>query len=87
MKINEIQLTGTTDLKSWQRLTKIITKIVNDTNDAIKMSSRVLKKLHGDKDLDILDQDASDIDNDNSLIGPSGAQKKQFDNNRYDLVN
>lgn len=50
------------------------------------MSSRVLKKLHGDKDLDILDQD-SDIDNDNSLIGPSGAQKKQFDNNRYDLVN
>lgn len=51
------------------------------------MSSRVLKKLHGDKDLDILDQDASDIDNDNSFIGPSGVQKKQFDNNRYDLVN
>lgn len=98
MKINEIQLnTGTTELKSWQLFIPLTTfnknkvkikwTIVNVTNDAIKMSSRVLKKLHGDKDLDILDQDVSDIDNDNSIIGPSGAQKKQFDNNRYDLVN
>lgn len=50
------------------------------------MSSRVLKKLHGDNDLEICDQDASDIDNDNSFIGPSGTRKKQFDSNRYDLV-
>lgn len=47
------------------------------------MSSRVLKKLHGDNELD---QDASDIDNDNSFISSSGARKKQFDGNRYDLV-
>ncbi|XP_031632722.1 transcription factor 25 [Contarinia nasturtii] len=45
------------------------------------MSSRVLKKLHGDNDLEA--QDASD--NDNSFIGNSGARKKQFDGNRYDL--
>lgn len=46
------------------------------------MSSRVLKKLHGDNDLDIGDE-LSDIDND---IGV-GNKKKQFDMNRYDLVN
>lgn len=50
------------------------------------MSSRVLKKLQGENELDILDQDASDIDNDNSFIANSGARKKQFDGNRYDLV-
>lgn len=50
------------------------------------MSSRVLKKLHGDNDLEIREQDASDLDNDNSFIGNSGARKKQFDGNRYDLV-
>lgn len=50
------------------------------------MSSRVLKKLQGEKDLEVGDQDASDIDNDNSFIGPSGARKKQFEANRYDLV-
>lgn len=49
------------------------------------MSSRVLKKLHGDNELEVLDQEASDIDNDNSFIGSSGARKKQFDGNRYDL--
>lgn len=50
------------------------------------MSSRVLKKLHGDNELEVLDQEASDIDNDNSFISSSGARKKQFDGNRYDLV-
>lgn len=50
------------------------------------MSSRVLKKLHGDNELDARDQDASDLDNDNSFISSSGARKKQFDGNRYDLV-
>lgn len=50
------------------------------------MSSRVLKKLHGDNDLEAREQDASDLDNDNSFIGSSGARKKQFDGNRYDLV-
>lgn len=50
------------------------------------MSSRVLKKLHGDNELEIREQDASDLDNDNSFIGSSGARKKQFDGNRYDLV-
>ncbi|XP_055301813.1 transcription factor 25 [Sitodiplosis mosellana] len=49
------------------------------------MSSRVLKKLHGDNDLEVREQDASDLDNDNSFIGSSGARKKQFDGNRYDL--
>lgn len=47
------------------------------------MSSRVLKKLHGDNDLEIRDQDGSDIENESSF----GARKKQFDGNRYDLVN
>lgn len=51
------------------------------------MSSRVLKKLHGDNNLEVCEQDASDLDNDNSYIGNSGARKKQFDGNRYDLVN
>lgn len=46
------------------------------------MSSRVLKKLHGENDL----EDGSDLDNDNSIISSSGARKKQFDGNRYDLV-
>lgn len=50
------------------------------------MSSRVLKKLHGDNELETLDQEASDLDNDNSFISSSGARKKQFDGNRYDLV-
>lgn len=50
------------------------------------MSSRVLKKLHGENELDVREQDASDLDNDNSFIGSSGARKKQFDGNRYDLV-
>lgn len=50
------------------------------------MSSRVLKKLHGDNELDTLDQEVSDPDNDNSFISSSGARKKQFDGNRYDLV-
>lgn len=50
------------------------------------MSSRVLKKLHGENELDVREQDASDLDNDNSFIGSSGARKKQYDGNRYDLV-
>lgn len=50
------------------------------------MSSRVLKKLHGDNDLEVPEQDVSDLDNDNSFISNSGARKKQFDGNRYDLV-
>lgn len=45
------------------------------------MSSRVLKKLHGDNELEIKEE-ISDIDND---IG-TGAKKKQFEVNRYDLV-
>lgn len=47
-----------------------------------KMSSRVLKKLHGDNDLEICEQELSDADND---IG-TGSKKKQFEMNRYDLV-
>lgn len=52
------------------------------------MSSRVLKKLHGENDLDIKEQDISDIDNDigSSGGGVGGARKKQFEMNRYDLV-
>lgn len=48
------------------------------------MSSRVLKKLHGEPDLEIKEQDEllSDIEND---IG-NGTKKKQLNINRYDLV-
>lgn len=61
-----------------------------------KMSSRVLKKLHGDGDLKIREQDEedelqSDIENDigNNVTGGTGggAKKKQLNINRYDLVN
>lgn len=45
------------------------------------MSSRVLKKLHGDNDLEIGDQELSDGDD----IG-AGSKKKPFEVNRYDLV-
>lgn len=46
------------------------------------MSSRVLKKLHGEPDLEIKEQDEllSDIEND------IGTKKKQLNINRYDLV-
>lgn len=49
------------------------------------MSSRVLKKLHGEPDLEIKEQEEqqSDIEND---VG-NGAKKKQLNINRYDLVN
>lgn len=50
------------------------------------MSSRVLKKLHGENELDVGEQDASDLDNDNSFIGNGGARKTQYEGNRYDLV-
>lgn len=46
------------------------------------MSSRVLKKLHGEPDLEIKEQELSDIENE---IG-NGAKKKQLNINRYDLV-
>lgn len=45
------------------------------------MSSRVLKKLHGDNDLELCDPDVSDVDND---IG--AASKMKFDMNRYEMV-
>jgi hypothetical protein len=49
------------------------------------MSSRVLRKLQGDKDF------ANDLQNDNSdpesdLESTGGAKKKQLNINRYDLV-
>lgn len=47
------------------------------------MSSRVLKKLHGEPELELKEElELSDIDNENS----TGAKKKQFNINRYDLV-
>lgn len=57
------------------------------------MSSRVLKKLHGDTDLKIHEHDEddelqSDIENDiGNVAAGSGAKKKQLNINRYDLVN
>lgn len=52
------------------------------------MSSRVLKKLHGELDLGIIEQEddqLSDIENAGSS-DVSGTKKKQFNINRYDLV-
>lgn len=51
------------------------------------MSSRVLKKLHGEPDLKIQEEEdeASDLDNDLSG-GAAGTPKKQTNVNRYDLV-
>lgn len=48
------------------------------------MSSRVLKKLHGDKDLELkeAEEQLSDVDQD---LG-AGSKKKQLNLNRYDLV-
>jgi hypothetical protein len=45
------------------------------------MSSRVLRKLQGDKDFA---NDCSDPDSE--LEGTGGAKKKQLNVNRYDLV-
>lgn len=58
------------------------------------MSSRVLKKLHGENELEIREQDdVSDVENDNGSGGGGGgggagggARKKHFEMNRYDLV-
>lgn len=60
------------------------------------MSSRVLKKLHGEKELEIREPDVSDVENDigsggggvgsGSGGGAGGARKKHFEMNRYDLV-
>lgn len=49
------------------------------------MSSRVLKKLHGDKDLELkeAEEQLSDVDQD---LG-AGSKKKQLNLNRYDLLN
>lgn len=59
------------------------------------MSSRVLKKLHGENELEIREQDGSDVENDigssgggggGAGAGGGGARKKHFEMNRYDLV-
>lgn len=53
------------------------------------MSSRVLKKLHGEPDLNIREDDEqSDLDNDLSHgdSGAAGTPKRQLNINRYDLV-
>lgn len=62
------------------------------------MSSRVLKKLHGENELEIREQDVSDVENDIGSggggggaggaggAGGGGARKKHFEMNRYDLV-
>lgn len=47
------------------------------------MSSRVLRKLHGDKEH--LNEETSDIEPD--LTSSGGARKKQLNVNRYDLLN
>lgn len=47
------------------------------------MSSRVLRKLHGDKEQ--LNEETSDIEPD--LTSTGGARKKQLNVNRYDLLN
>lgn len=49
------------------------------------MSSRVLKKLHGEPDLEIKEQEEQQSDIENEIN--NGAKKKQFNINRYDLVN
>lgn len=56
------------------------------------MSSRVLKKLHGEPDLNIReedDDDLSDVDIEpghGGVGGAAGAARKQLNVNRYDLV-
>lgn len=56
------------------------------------MSSRVLKKLHGEPDLNIReedDDDLSDVDTEpgqGGAGGAAGAARKQLNVNRYDLV-
>lgn len=55
------------------------------------MSSRVLKKLHGELDLDLEiieqeDEQLSDVEIDTGS-DISGTKKKQFNINRYDLLN
>lgn len=47
------------------------------------MSSRVLRKLQGDKDKELLDE-VSDTETDTPVSG--GARRKQLNINRYDLV-
>lgn len=48
------------------------------------MSSRVLRKLQGDKEKDLVDnENISDIDIDTPV---GGARRKQLNINRYDLV-
>lgn len=47
------------------------------------MSSRVLRKLQGDKDL--TEEILSDVETD--IPVSSGARRKQLNVNRYDLVN
>lgn len=48
------------------------------------MSSRVLRKLQGDKEKELVD-DISDTETDTPISG--GARRKQLNNNRYYLVN
>lgn len=47
------------------------------------MSSRVLRKLQGDKDKEF-NEDISDTETDTPVSG--GARRKQLNINRYDLV-
>lgn len=51
------------------------------------MSSRVLKKLHGESDLGIIEQEdeLSDVEIDTGS-DISGTKNKKFSINRYDLV-
>lgn len=55
------------------------------------MSSRVLKKLHGENELEIREQEVSDVEIENDIGSGGGgsgggARKKHFEMNRYDLV-
>jgi hypothetical protein len=49
------------------------------------MSSRVLRKLQGDKDF-VSDMQNDDSDPESELEGGGGAKKKQLNENRYDVV-
>lgn len=49
------------------------------------MSSRVLRKLQGDKDF-VSDMQNDDSDPESELEGAGGAKKKQLNENRYDVV-
>lgn len=60
------------------------------TTSIITMSSRVLRKLHGDPGLPAAGEDSDpeqDVEDDLlSVAAGGGPKKKQFNVNRYDLV-